>query len=269
MDMAICSLYSGSTGNATFIGTAEGAVLVDAGGTAKKLVTALAHVDASPGDIRGILVTHEHIDHINAIGPLCRKHHLPVYATAGTWAAMEASGKLGVMPLGCKVILQSSTDFFLAGMRITAHPTSHDAAEPVCYTFSRNGHHMAIATDTGYMPAALADRLCGCELIVLESNHDVEMLRSGPYPYPLKQRVLGPEGHLSNDVAARFAADSAKQGTRDIILAHLSKENNTPQAALNTVGRRLEAAGYTGGLTVAPRDTVSEAHRLERAICRK
>jgi len=104
---------------------------------------------------------------------------------------------------------------------------------------------------------------------VLESNHDVEMLRSGPYPYPLKQRVLGPEGHLSNDVAARFAADSAKQGTRDIILAHLSKENNTPQAALNTVGRRLEAAGYTGGLTVAPRDTVSEAHRLERAICRK
>jgi len=251
MDMAICSLYSGSTGNATFIGTAEGAVLVDAGGTAKKLVTALAHVDASPGDIRGILVTHEHIDHINAIGPLCRKHHLPVYATAGTWAAMEASGKLGVMPLGCKVILQSSTDFFLAGMRITAHPTSHDAAEPVCYTFSRNGHHMAIATDTGYMPAALADRLCGCELIVLESNHDVDMLKLNPkYPYALTQRILGRKGHLSNEDSAALAVRFHEAGARTIVLAHLSQQNNTCGRAFDAHASALIAAGHIPGRDV-------------------
>lgn len=248
MDMALCSLYSGSTGNATFVATGDGAVLVDAGGTARRLLTALGHVEACPQDIRGILVTHEHIDHIGAIGPLCRKHSIPVYATAGTWAAMEASGKLGTLPPVCKVVLQSDCDFFLAGMRITAHPTSHDAAEPVCYTFSRNGHQLAVATDTGYVSATLANHLFGCELILLESNHDVTMLQQNPrYPATLKRRILGRHGHLSNEDSASLGVRLRQAGTRTLVLAHLSQQNNTCGKAFDAHAAAQMAAGFIPG----------------------
>ena len=128
---------------------------------------------------------------------------------------------------------------------------------------------MGYLTDSGYIPQETGERLLGADLLVLESNHDVEMVRSGPYPYHLKQRVLGAEGHLSNDTAALYAADCARAGTSAIVLAHLSAENNSPGTALNTVGLALEAVGYTGQLTVAPRAELSTGILLEGSVCRR
>jgi len=260
------TIASGSSGNAALFSDGDVHILIDIGISCRRTVAALTQLGISPAQLSVILITHEHTDHIQGLATYIKKYRTPIMCSPGTGRQLRYR-LAGIDPLLRTVPLGMREQF--GQVEITFLPTSHDCRESCAFRIAGENGVLGYLTDTGYIPQETAQALLGADLLVLESNHDVEMLRSGPYPYPLKQRVLGPEGHLSNDVAARFAADSAKQGTRDIILAHLSKENNTPQAALNTVGRRLEAAGYTGGLTVAPRDTVSEAHRLERAICRK
>jgi phosphoribosyl 1,2-cyclic phosphodiesterase len=230
----------------------------------RRTVTALAQLGVRPEELSAILITHEHTDHIQGLATYIKKYRTPILCSPGT--ARQLRYRLaGVEPLLRTVPLGGRER--CGHVEITLLPTCHDCRESSAFRLDTGDTALGYLTDTGCIPEETASALLGCQLLVLESNHDVEMLRSGSYPYPLKQRVLGPEGHLSNDTAARFAVDSARQGTRDIILAHLSKDNNTPQVALNTVGRALEAAGYTGKLCVAPRDTVSEEHRLEKRIC--
>lgn len=232
--MVLCNLASGSTGNATFIGSGEGTLLVDAGVTARAILSALQPLSAGPEGLSAILVTHEHIDHIKAIGPLVRKYHIPVYATRGTWTAMDLSGKLGVIPPRCRVVIEPGQDFFLAGMRITAYDICHDAAQPVCYTFSRGASRLAVATDMGHMTPYLAEKLSGCQTMLLESNHDVTMLQGNPrYPPMLKRRILGPNGHLSNEAAAEAAIRLFESGTHTFLLGHLSQNNNTEDKAFD------------------------------------
>lgn len=148
-------------------------------------------------------------------------------------------------------------------------PTSHDCAESAAFRFDTPDGSLGYLTDTGYIPQETAEGLLGSDLLVLESNHDVNMLLAGPYPYHLKRRVLGDQGHLSNETAAAFAADSARAGTRAVILAHLSQENNLPALALETVGQALAETGCDVRLAAAPRSCPGEEYRLEGALCRR
>ncbi len=261
---SFCTIASGSSGNASLLSCGSTHLLIDMGISCRRVLTALKAMGLSAEELSAILITHEHTDHIGGLATYLKKYSTPLLCTPGTARQLHrrlagAAPLLRPAPLG-----QVQT---LGELSITPLATSHDCAESAAYRVDTPDGTLAYLTDTGFICQETADALLGSELLVLESNHDIETLRSGPYPYHLKQRVLGPLGHLSNDVAAQFAADSARSGTRDIILAHLSEENNTPQMALNTVGRLLEAAGYTGQLTVAPRSTPSEIHRLERVRC--
>lgn len=258
------TIASGSSGNASLLSCGSTHLLIDMGISCRRVLAALKEAGLSAEELSGILITHEHTDHIGGLATYLKKYRTPLLCTPGTADRLRrlydrADALLQPICLGQPQALGELT--------ITALATSHDCAESAAYRVDTPDGALGYLTDTGFICQETADALLGAELLVLESNHDVETLRSGPYPYQLKQRVLGPLGHLSNDVAAQFAADSARAGTRDIILAHLSEENNTPQMALNTVGRLLEAAGYTGQLTVAPRSTPGEIHRLERVRC--
>ncbi len=248
MNIALCSLYSGSTGNSTLVTTAAGSLLIDAGGTMKKLSTSLDMIHASLQEIQGILITHEHVDHISALGPVCRKYGIPVYATADTWKGILTTSRIGTIPQKCIVTIEPEHPLFIAGMTVRAHATSHDAADPVCYTFSRNGHKAAVTTDTGYVSRDLFDQISGAEMILLESNHDPELLRQNPnYPYRLKTRILGRSGHLSNQDSADLSVMLCASGTRIIILGHLSQQNNTCDLALETHLNRILANGLIPG----------------------
>lgn len=261
---SFCTIASGSSGNASLLSCGNTHLLIDMGISCRRTMTALKELGLSAGDLSGILITHEHTDHIGGLATYIKKYNTPIFCTPGT--ARQLHYRLaGVAPLLRPIPFSQAQT--LQDLSITALPTSHDCSESAAYRVDTPDGTVGYLTDTGFICEETASALLGAELLVLESNHDVETLLSGPYPYHLKRRVLGPQGHLSNDVAAQFAADSAKAGTRDIILAHLSEENNTPQMALNTVGRMLEAADYTGCLTVAPRSALGEIHRLERVLC--
>jgi len=258
------TLASGSSGNAALLSAGNTHLLLDMGISCRRICQALNRLGLHPEDLAAILITHEHSDHISGLATYIKKYRTPIFCTPGT--AWQLRYRLaGVEPL-LRSTPQGET-VSLGEADVTLLPTSHDCAESSAFRIETAGGTLGYLTDTGYILQETAQRLLGADLLVLESNHDVEMLRAGPYPFPLKQRVLGPLGHLSNDAAAQFAADSALAGTRSIILAHLSKENNTPQTALSTVGAKLASIGYTGRLTVAPRDVPGEVHSLERAVC--
>lgn len=258
------TIASGSSGNAALLSAGGTHLLIDMGISCRRICAALGRLGLRPEDLDAVLITHEHTDHISGLATYVKKYRTPILCTPGT--AWQLRYRLaGIEPLLRSAALGGTVSFPDAA--VTLFPTSHDCRESAAFRVETSEGVLGYLTDTGYIMEETARGLLGADLLVLESNHDVEMLRSGPYPFPLKQRVLGPQGHLSNDAAAQYAANSARAGTRSIILAHLSKENNTPQTALNTVGRALEAAGYTGRLCVAPRDVLSEVHILEKAVC--
>ena len=247
---------SGSSGNAALLSWGEIHILIDLGISCRRLSRALADRGLTPGDLTALCVTHEHADHIAGLQTFVKKHRVPILCSPGT--ARQLSCRIA----GAEALLApfpSGGALEAEGMRITSFPLSHDAREGTGFRFDCPEGSVGVLTDTGYVPDEARELLPGVDLLVLEANHDPETLRSGPYPYPLKERVLGIFGHLSNEAAARFALEAAERGTAQILLAHLSAENNTPAMALRAVGGRLEAAGYGGGLAVAPR---SEAGRL-------
>ena len=258
------TIASGSSGNAALLSHGGTHILIDMGISCRKVTAALAELGLSPRDLAAILITHEHADHIGGLATYIKKHQTPILCSPGTSRQLQYR-LAGVAPLLRPLPLGMCTR--CGDVEVTILPTSHDCQESCAYRLETASGTVGYLTDTGYIPRETAEALLGARLLVLESNHDVEMLRSGPYPMPLKKRVLGPTGHLSNDVAAQFARDSARMGIRTIILAHISKDNNTPQVALNTVGRALEAVGYTGVLAAAPRDSLSREFRLEDALC--
>jgi phosphoribosyl 1,2-cyclic phosphodiesterase len=258
MALTFIPLFSGSSGNASLVCSPRTKVLIDAGVSGKRLEEALASIGEDIRDIRGILITHEHNDHIAGAGILSRKHGIPVFATGLTWEA--ANGKLGsVHPKHTRVIDKS--EFYIDDLLIEPYEIPHDAADPVGYCVACGNRKIAVATDLGWFPQKIEYRLQACDLVLLEANHDIGMLDSGRYPRQLKERIRSRHGHLSNDEAGDAAARLVAAGVTSILLGHLSKENNVEQLAYRTVTDALLARGIAPGrdmsLGVAFRDQIT------------
>ncbi len=249
--MRICTFASGSRGNCTLVSVSGKNFLIDAGISMKRICANLAACSLGPRDIDGIFITHQHSDHIGGLGMLTKHYDIPVYAPRSTATHLLVSlgcadELINVFPVG------TSLDF--GEVSISSFATSHDTEESAGYRLEGD-KVFAIATDTGVVTDSVLRGLSGADAVVIESNHDLEMLRYGPYPYPLKKRILSPKGHLSNDDCARLAAHLADTGTEYIVLGHLSRDNNTPAKAFQTVSSLLQGRGVK--LFVAP-----EAERL-------
>ena len=263
--MTLHTIASGSEGNCLLVSYGETHILLDAGISARRIKTALAALELGMDDICAILLTHGHSDHITGLGTLCKHHATPLYASAG--AAAQICEKFGAAQYRMHTV-RPMEPFAVGSITVTPFPTAHDAWGSLDYRLSCADGSIGVLTDTGYVTDEAHDTLMGVDLLVLESNHDVEWLRSGPYPYSLKERILGPYGHLSNDDAARFAAQMARCGTGEIVLAHLSRENNTPARALDTVQRALDNTDCQVRLSAAPRCEVCR-YEVEVLPCRK
>lgn len=221
------SLISGSSGNSTLITDGKTNLLVDCGTSGKRIFAALEQTGAAPADIDALLVTHEHSDHTKGVGVVARRLGIPIYATSGTHRNME----IGAVNDSQIRIIASDSPFSIGGIDVMPFEIPHDAAEPCGYCFSDGSEKVAVATDIGHMNDYLMNQLSGCSDVLLESNHDVDMLRYGEYPYMLKKRILGDFGHLSNASAAHTALELVKRGTKHIMLGHLSDKNNLPEIA--------------------------------------
>lgn len=243
-NFAICPLKSGSKGNAYLITNGTANILLDCGISAKALCEALSLFEISCPDISAAVITHEHSDHTKGIGAAARKYGFPVYATKGTWRAMWKQ----VAPIADKYIkiISSEDKFFIGDIEVAAFPLSHDAADPVGYSFSFGSKKISVATDTGYISDKIFSACSGSGIAVIEANHDENMLLMGKYPPVLKQRIKSDIGHLSNEAAGEFAAELIKGGTKTVILGHLSEENNYPDLALLTVKNIIEENGLKG-----------------------
>lgn len=251
----IYPLFSSSSGNAHFIGTPAGGILIDAGVSCKKLVSALRLNGIEPEAVRAIFITHDHSDHINGLRVFGKCCKAPVYATLGTLKYLDSQGIL--CSLKADVIGSGGVD--AAGFHVTAFHTPHDAAESVGYRIhTPDGKICSICTDLGHITEEVDRGISGCGLVLLESNYDDNMLKSGPYPYSLKKRIASLTGHLSNTESAREARRLIESGTRRIILGHLSRENNTPRLAEETLIKTLGSELVRNRdymLTVAPVET--------------
>lgn len=257
--MKFVSLISGSSGNATLISDGTTNLLIDCGASAKALERALTEAGSSIREINAILLTHEHSDHVKGVGVLSRKYGFPIYATAKTHSSITNVGEINS---DLKINITANEDFEVGGIGITPFTIHHDAADPVGYSFHIGSSKLTIATDTGYISNGLLENLKGSKAIILESNHDVEMLRCGPYPFYLQQRILGDYGHLSNEVAARAALELVRSGTEHIMLGHLSDKNNLPEIALLETHKALTDAGIKIGSDV----TLQVAHRADITV---
>lgn len=240
--MKLKSLKSGSKGNASLVYTNSTKILVDCGISGKAVKDAMARIDLSPEEIDGIVVTHEHYDHIKGIGVMMRRYDIPVYANSATWAAIMQNdlGKLNDKNIK---IFEGTEPFTIGDISINPFKIPHDAAFPVGYAFDDGKTRAAVATDMGMLTEEVFRSIGGCNDVLIESNHDINMLEVGPYPYPLKQRIRGSYGHLSNDDAAKAAELLVRMGAENIILGHLSEENNYPKLAYETVKAGLSGAG--------------------------
>ncbi|MCH3965591.1 MAG: MBL fold metallo-hydrolase [Clostridium sp.] len=238
--MIFCPLFSGSSGNSTFIASDNTKILVDAGLAGKNIENALLSIGQKPKDIDAILVTHEHTDHIKGVGVLSRRYDIPIYTNESTWNAMSKSiGK--IKEHNIKVI---SNDYIeINDMAVTSYRISHDAADPRGYKIFSKDKCACIATDLGFFSEEIKKILSQADIILLESNHDVEMLKFGPYPYALKRRILSKIGHLSNDDCGKAILDISTNKFKKIILGHLSKINNYPKLAYKTVLNVLAKEG--------------------------
>ena len=237
----LCPLFSGSSGNATYIGYNGSGILIDAGVSARRLDRALADNEIDSGRILGLFVTHEHRDHVCGLSVFTRKHGTPVFCSDGTRAALERGGILSDA-------VAFSQQVEIGGFTVARFATSHDCPDSSGYVITTpDGKRIAVCTDLGYVSAEVEAALTGCHGVVLESNHDLAMLRNGPYPPQLTRRILSDHGHLSNPSSADFAARLAQSGTTRFVLAHISKENNTPAQALTCTRTRLALCGFEEG----------------------
>lgn len=259
--MKLCSIASGSSGNCIYVGSNQTNLLVDAGISGKRILNGLDEIEIKPDTLQGVLITHEHSDHIAGVGVLARKFNVPIYGTFETLDAMRRVKSLGEIPENLLRYINPDETFYINDIEVNPFSISHDASNPVCYTFASNGHKVGIATDLGKYDDYIVSKLSDTEILVLESNHDVNMLMVGKYPYYLKQRVLGDKGHLSNDTAASLICELMSDKLRYIYLAHLSKENNYDELAYETVYAEMDGRGFLSSgvnLSVARRDQPSQ-----------
>ena len=237
----LCPLFSGSSGNSYYLETAGQGILIDCGRSAKQIENALREKEIDVRNIQAIFITHEHIDHVSGLRVFASRYHIKTYASYGTVAALNEKGyineKVDVQPITLDGV--ELDNFSVVPFRL-----SHDCAEGYGYVIeTQDGRKTAFATDTGVVTPAIREALTGCDTVVLESNHDVGMLQCGSYPYVLKRRILSDIGHLSNKLCAEAAAGFVKTGTTRLLLAHLSKENNIPELALQTALCELACNG--------------------------
>ena len=265
MRLTVCPLVSGSAGNSIYISCGGVKLLVDCGVSAARVEAGLREIGVSVDELDGVLITHEHVDHVRGLGVLCRKHGVPVYANEGTWQGILL--KETNIPVRCVRTFFTGEDFYIGPMNIHPFPIPHDATEPVGFAFTCKAFKCAVATDIGHIASGWLEAVAGSQALVLEANHDVEMVERGPYPKRLQQRILGRNGHLSNDACAKVMLELVKRGAKAVSLAHLSADNNLPELAYNTVCGALCEAGYCIGedvsVTVARRDRVSDMMILE------
>lgn len=250
--MRLWVLGSGSKGNALLFECGETRVLVDAGFSARRLTERLRHVGVAPESVNALVLTHEHSDHVCGVASAVKRWRWPVYATRGTLAAMFER------PVTCSE-LGDDLRLSVGGFDFEAVRTSHDAAEPVGYvaTARGSGMRMAVMTDMGVVTPDVAAAVRHADVLVLESNHDEQMLRDGPYPYHLKRRVAGSHGHLSNRAAGALAAECVHRGLQHLVLAHLSETNNTPDVALDAMTASLRRTRWRGRTTAAAQHAVA------------
>jgi len=224
-------LASGSSGNSALIHAGDTAVLLDVGVSALQIRRRLEAFGRSPAEVSGILISHEHSDHICGLEVLLKRHRIPVWATRGTWSALTERTAGGGEA-------SSGREFRIGDLRITPVATSHDAREPVAFVIDDGHHRLGVCTDTGIFTGLLEQRLAGCDVLLLETNHDADMLRNGPYPWPLKQRIASRVGHLANHQSGEALERLGWPGLRAVAGLHLSEQNNTPrlvQASLRAV----------------------------------
>lgn len=248
--LVIAPLFSGSKGNAIWISGGGVSVLIDAGKPRYQIERELKAIDEDPADLSAILITHEHGDHVSGVGALSRKYDIPVYANADTWYGM--ANRVGeIKAANMREI--DDTDFYIEKLCVQPFDVPHDAARPFSYTVEYSGRKVAVITDQGVITKKTLGFTAGSDIVLLESNHDVQMLKTGPYPAELKKRILSRYGHLSNDDAANAALLLARSGTKCILLGHISEQNNERALALNTVKDFLESNGIIAGkhITIA------------------
>ena len=257
--MIFCPLYSGSSGNSIFVASQNTKILVDAGMPGKSIESALKQINQNPNDIDGIFITHEHSDHIKGAGIISRRYDIPIYANENTWEAMGT--KIGnVKENNIRIVDNNSVD--IKDMHIANYNISHDAAAPIGYALYSGNKKACIATDLGYFSEEVKNIIKDANVILLESNHDVEMVKFGPYPYPLKRRILSDVGHLSNEACGKAIVEIMNDKQKHIILGHLSRTNNHPDLAYLTVVNILKENNIELGrdisLNLARRDMPSD-----------
>jgi len=262
MNMKVCAIASGSSGNCTFISNKKIKILIDVGISLKNIVNNLKCNDIDIKDIDAIFITHEHIDHIKSVGVISRNYDIPIYANENTWNSIKTKKSMGAINEKNIKILQTNNVLSLGHLSIKSFNISHDASEPVGYIIYDENKKVCIATDIGEINDELIKNLKYSNIIVLESNHDVNMVQISKYPYSLKRRILGDKGHLCNELAGQLLAQVNHRDLKYAILGHLSKENNFEELAYQAVKNELDSHGieYFFELEVARRDQCSRMY---------
>ena len=259
-----CSLYSGSTGNCLFIETDNSKVLVDAGVSAKKISSALASINVSIDDIDAILVTHEHSDHVQSLGTISKKFDIPVFANLETWDAMPKQ-KDKICENNVKMFCVNE-GFEIGDLKVLPFSIPHDAANPCGFNFFYDNKKLSVVTDLGHITTDILNRLDGSNFLMLESNYDSEILKCGSYPFMLKSRIAGPYGHLSNNLAGKTISHLISSGLSDVVIGHLSRDNNFPELAYTTVLEELAVNNYSASdvnISVASRTEPSNLFSID------
>ncbi|MCC6393402.1 MAG: MBL fold metallo-hydrolase [Bryobacterales bacterium] len=255
----VCALSSSSSGNATFVGTEKTRILIDAGLSRKETFQRLANIGEDPERLDAILVTHEHSDHVGGLLRLLRKvealrrRQLPVFLSRLTAPAVDWEDySPAIEPF------QAGSSFTIGDIEVSSFTIPHDAIDPVGYCFRAEGVKVGVVTDLGYMPESICHHLKGTDFLLLESNHDLDMLKVGPYPWSVKQRVMSRRGHLSNDLVSTFIEQSMDSNTATLVLGHLSEHNNHPEIVRLTATQAIEGRGLETRLVVAEPGKQSE-----------
>lgn len=237
-----CSLFSGSSGNCSYVESSTTKILIDCGESAKKIIDALLNIDVHIEDINAIIITHEHIDHIKSLGTLSQKYNIPIYINSETLNSIS-NEKINLKKETIN-LFNVSKDFKIGDLQIHPFPIPHDAANPCGFNIYNKNKKMSIATDIGHMTPEIIKTLEKSKFLLLESNYDINTLKCSPYPYFLKERISGPLGHLSNESAGKTISHLLNSGLQTAMLGHLSKQNNFPELAYKTVMEELLSNNY-------------------------
>lgn len=238
MAVKFCTIASGSSGNSAFVGTEHTKILIDAGVSGKCIIQALSYLETAGDTIDALFITHEHTDHIKGAGVISRKFDIPIYATCGTWQSME--NQIGNIPQKNKRFVYAQEPCVINDICVYPFAIPHDAMEPVGYSIETENHKITIATDLGHITNDIKQKLLDSEILLLEANHDEEMVKNGCYPYYLKERILGKKGHISNRTAGNLLCDIMSEKLKYVFLGHMSEQNNYPRLAYQTVKSILE-----------------------------